>query len=153
MEVMNSNSYFWFSKRATRSDFDHFKVNVNKQDLDQIQPQPNLYQGHSVRSRIWIESKFWWGIDLVSSFKMLHLRYLRWCKKLTQASCWQLIVFDWNMISEAKQQQRTSFPSRILPMHSGLSLFDSNYGSESPTQEPSMSILKLQVTHHLWLIS
>ena len=66
MEVMNS--YFWFSKHATRSDFDHFKVNVNKQDLDQIQPQPNLYQGHSVQNRIWIESKFWWGIDLVSSY-------------------------------------------------------------------------------------
>jgi len=45
---------------------------------------------------------------------------------------------------EAKQQQRASFPSRILPMHSGLSLFDSNYGSESPTQEPPMNILKLQ---------
>jgi len=29
-------------------------------------------------------------------------------------------------------------------MHSGLSLFDSNYGSESPTQEPPMNILKLQ---------
>ena len=32
-------------------------------------------------------------------------------------------------------------------MHSGLSLFDSNYGNESPTQEPPMNILKLQVKY------
>lgn len=56
------------------------------------------------------------------------------------------LIESWFKISEAKQQQRTSFPSRILPMHSGLSLFDSNYGSESPTQEPPLNILKLQVT-------
>ena len=146
MEVMNSNSYFWFSKRATRSDFDHFKVNVNKQDLDQIQPQPNLYQGYSVLNRIWIESKFWWGIDLVSFYLFKNLRCIIW----DDAKNWRKHHVDnWLyliMISDAKQQQRTSFPSRILPMHSGLSLFDSNYRSESPTQEPSMNILKLQVT-------